>query len=111
MRKYGLVPLMARLLKSIHFDVVVNMMSTCQLCATQVRWISEYYCNLYSTYIHVFTQPSYQLAITTEGMIPDIVSHLSSDDLELKMQCSRAIFKCANDKVYSVSFNFYVLNY
>lgn len=36
MRKYGLVPLMARLLKSIHFDVVVNMMSTCQQCATQV---------------------------------------------------------------------------
>ncbi len=37
MRKYGLVPLMARLLKSIHFDVVVNMMSTCQQCASQVR--------------------------------------------------------------------------
>lgn len=51
-------------------------------------------------------QPSYQLAITTEGMIPDIVSHLSSDDLELKMQCSRAIFKCANDKVNSSRFDY-----
>lgn len=50
---------------------------------------------------HTPFQPSYQLAITTEGMIPDIVGHLSSDDLELKMQCSRAIFKCANDKVCS----------
>lgn len=42
MRKYGLVPLMARLLKSIHFDVVVNMMSTCQQCATQVRVDAEW---------------------------------------------------------------------
>lgn len=42
------------------------------------------------------------MAITTEGMIPDIVGHLNSDDVELKMQCSRAIFKCANDKVFFV---------
>lgn len=36
MRKYGLVPLMARLLKSIHLDVVIPIMGTCQHCATQV---------------------------------------------------------------------------
>lgn len=36
MRKYGLVPLMARLLKSIHLDVVIPIMGTCQHCASQV---------------------------------------------------------------------------
>lgn len=37
MRKYGLVPLMAKLLKSIHTDVVVPIMGTCSKCATQVK--------------------------------------------------------------------------
>lgn len=36
MRKYGLVPLMARLLKCDHLDVVIPIMGTCQHCATQV---------------------------------------------------------------------------
>lgn len=37
MRKYGLVPLMARLLKSIHEDVVIPIMATCSQCAYLVR--------------------------------------------------------------------------
>lgn len=41
MRKYGLVPLMARLLKSIHLDVVIPIMGTCQHCATQVNIIKK----------------------------------------------------------------------
>jgi hypothetical protein len=44
-------------------------------------------------------QGDYQLAIATEGMIHNIVVHLSSDNFDLKMQCSSAIFKCASDKV------------
>lgn len=36
MRTSGVVPLMARLLKSIHIDVVVPTMGTIQQCATQV---------------------------------------------------------------------------
>lgn len=76
MRRYGLVPLMARLLKSVHVDIVVPIMGTVQQCASLA---------------------SFQLAITTEGMITDIVNHLSSQNLELKMECSSAIFKCAND--------------
>ena len=80
MRKNGIVPLMGRLLKSIHIDVVVPTMGTIQQCASQ---------------------PTYQLAITTEGMIADIVSHLTSDNLDLKRQCSSAIFKCASDKTAS----------
>lgn len=34
-------------------------------------------------------------------MIPDIVYHLYSDNLEIKLQCSSAIFKCANNKAAS----------
>lgn len=37
MRKKGLVPLMARLLKSVHEDVVIPIMGTCASCATLVR--------------------------------------------------------------------------
>uniref|UniRef100_A0A182NFE7 Armadillo repeat-containing domain-containing protein n=1 Tax=Anopheles dirus TaxID=7168 RepID=A0A182NFE7_9DIPT len=78
MCKSGIVPLMGRLLKSVHIDVVVPTMGTIQQCASQAN---------------------YQLAITTEGMIFDIVSHLTSDNLDLKRQCSSAIFKCASDKI------------
>uniref|UniRef100_A0A182PF91 Armadillo repeat-containing domain-containing protein n=1 Tax=Anopheles epiroticus TaxID=199890 RepID=A0A182PF91_9DIPT len=80
MCKSGIVPLMGRLLKSVHIDVVVPTMGTIQQCASQAN---------------------YQLAITTEGMIFDIVSHLTSDNLDLKRQCSSAIFKCASDKTAS----------
>lgn len=31
-------------------------------------------------------------------MIPDIIEHLSSENIEIKLQCSSAIFKCASDK-------------
>ncbi|EDS32882.1 armadillo repeat-containing protein 4 [Culex quinquefasciatus] len=80
MCKGGIVPLMGRLLKSVHIDIVVPTMGTIQQCASQAN---------------------YQLAITTEGMIYDIVSHLTSDNLDLKRQCSSAIFKCASDKTAS----------
>lgn len=36
MRKSGIVPLMARLLKSCHTDVVIPIMGTIQECASQV---------------------------------------------------------------------------
>jgi len=42
MRKSGLVPLMGRLLKSIHIDVVVPTMGTVQQCASQVNFILKY---------------------------------------------------------------------
>lgn len=32
-------------------------------------------------------------------MIKEIVVHLSSDNVDLKMQCSSCIFKCASDKI------------
>lgn len=36
MRKFGLVPLMSRLLKSVHTDLIVPIMGTCQNCASEV---------------------------------------------------------------------------
>lgn len=36
MRKSGIVPLMARLLKSCHIDVVIPIMGTIQKCASEV---------------------------------------------------------------------------
>lgn len=41
MRKYGLVPLMSRLLKSIHIELVVPIMGTCQQCASEVDFIRD----------------------------------------------------------------------
>lgn len=43
------------------------------------------------------SQPKFQLAITTEGMISDIVNHLNSSNLDLKMEGSTALYKCAFD--------------
>ncbi|EDW77894.1 uncharacterized protein Dwil_GK24302 [Drosophila willistoni] len=77
MRKSGIVPLMARLLKSCHIDVVIPIMGTVQKCSSE---------------------PKFQLAITTEGMIADIVTHLSSECTDLKMEGSTAIYKCAFDE-------------
>lgn len=36
MRKCGLVPLMSRLLKSVHIDLIIPIMGTCQNCASEV---------------------------------------------------------------------------
>lgn len=44
-----------------------------------------------STYY--FFQPSYRLAIRTEGMIEDLVRNLKSENQELQMHCASAIFK------------------
>ncbi|KAJ4433774.1 hypothetical protein ANN_16086 [Periplaneta americana] len=41
----------------------------------------------------------YQLAVQTEGMIADMVRHLSDNDMELKKHCASAIFKCAQDSI------------
>lgn len=76
MRKSGIVPLMARLLKSCHLDIVIPVMGTIQKCASQEK---------------------FQLAITTEGMVADIVKHLNSPNIELQQEGSNALFKCSSD--------------
>lgn len=36
MRMFGLVPLISRLLKSVHIDLIIPIMETCQNCASEV---------------------------------------------------------------------------
>ncbi|XP_060598171.1 outer dynein arm-docking complex subunit 2-like isoform X1 [Ruditapes philippinarum] len=77
MRKAGAIPLLAKLLKSTHEDMLIPVVGTLQECASE---------------------PSYRLAIRTEGMIEDLVKNLKSADPELQMHCASAIFKCAEEK-------------
>jgi len=72
MRKAGAIPLLARLLKSVHESMLIPVVGTLQECASE---------------------PSYRLAIRTEGMIEDLVKNLKSENSELQMHCASAIFK------------------
>ncbi|XP_022916104.2 armadillo repeat-containing protein gudu [Onthophagus taurus] len=79
MMKCGIIPLLARLLRSIHMNVVIPTVGTIAQCASE---------------------ESYQLAIETEGMIKDIVKHLSAVDYpQLRQQCAATIFRCAESPV------------
>lgn len=77
MRRAGVIPLLASLLKSPHESMCIPVVGTLQECASE---------------------PSYRLAIRTEGMIEDLVKNLKSSNEELQMHCANAIFKCAEDK-------------
>lgn len=77
MRKAGAIPLLAKLLKSTHENMLIPVVGTLQECASE---------------------PSYRLAIRTEGMIEDLVKNLKSANQELQMHCASAIFKCAEEK-------------
>ncbi len=77
MRKAGAIPLLAKLLKSRHENMLIPVVGTLQECATET---------------------TYRLAIRTEGMIEDLVKNLKSDNSELQMHCASAIFKCAEEK-------------
>jgi len=70
--------LLARLLKSEHENMLIPVVGTLQECASE---------------------PSYGLAIRTEGMIEDLVKNMArSANPELQMHCASAIFKCAEEK-------------
>ncbi|NWX01330.1 ARMC4 protein, partial [Caloenas nicobarica] len=76
-RKAGGIPLLARWLKCSDANIVTPVVGTLQECASE---------------------PSYRLAIRTEGMIEYLVKNLSSEHEELQMHCASAIFKCGEDK-------------
>ncbi|CAI9563055.1 unnamed protein product, partial [Staurois parvus] len=63
-RKAGGIPLLARLLKSPHSNMLIPVVGTLQECASE---------------------PSYRLAIKTEKMIEDLVKNLNSENQELQM--------------------------
>ncbi|TRZ00635.1 hypothetical protein DNTS_005340 [Danionella cerebrum] len=79
-RRAGGIPMLARLLKSPHKNMLIPVVGTLQECASEV-----------------FLK-SYRIAIQAEGMIEDLVKNLSCDNQELQMHCASAIFKCAEDK-------------
>ncbi|NXL75566.1 ARMC4 protein, partial [Leptocoma aspasia] len=76
-RKAGGIPLLARWLKCSDTNILIPIVGTLQECASE---------------------PSYRLAIRTEGMIENLVKNLSSEHEELQMNCASAIFKCAEDE-------------
>ncbi|NXO07896.1 ARMC4 protein, partial [Oriolus oriolus] len=76
-RKAGGIPLLARWLKCSEANILIPIVGTLQECASE---------------------PSYRLAIRTEGMIENLVKNLSSEHEELQMHCASAIFKCAEDE-------------
>lgn len=78
MMKAGVVPLLARLLRSIHQDVVIPTAGTISRCGFD---------------------SSYQLAIQTEGMVKDLVRQLTNEDPLLRRYCAEAIFKCSEDPI------------
>ncbi|XP_075899182.1 outer dynein arm-docking complex subunit 2 isoform X2 [Nelusetta ayraudi] len=71
-RQAGGIPLLGRLLKSPHKNMLIPVVGTLQECASV---------------------ENYRIAIQTEGMIKDLVKNLSSDNDELQMHCASAIFK------------------
>uniref|UniRef100_A0A3P8S5X9 Outer dynein arm docking complex subunit 2 n=1 Tax=Amphiprion percula TaxID=161767 RepID=A0A3P8S5X9_AMPPE len=76
-RKAGGIPLLGRLLKSPHANMLIPVVGTLQECSSE---------------------ESYRVTIQTEGMIKDLVKNLRSDNDELQMHCASAIFKCAEEK-------------
>uniref|UniRef100_A0A8C9S6H0 Outer dynein arm docking complex subunit 2 n=1 Tax=Scleropages formosus TaxID=113540 RepID=A0A8C9S6H0_SCLFO len=76
-RRAGGIPLLARLLKSPHENMLIPVVGTLQECASE---------------------KSYRIAIQAEGLIEDLVKNLNSGNHELQMHCASAIFKCAEDK-------------
>lgn len=65
MRKYGMIPLIAKMMKTIHLDVAIPAIGLLQMCANET---------------------SFQLAIQTEKMVDDLITHLASPDKDLKVQ-------------------------
>ncbi|KAI1242632.1 hypothetical protein IHE44_0000168 [Lamprotornis superbus] len=76
-RRAGGIPLLARWLKCSHTNILIPVVGTLEECASE---------------------PSYRLAIRTEGMIENLVKNLSSEHEELQTHCASAIFKCAEDE-------------
>ena len=82
MQRAGAIPLLAKRLKSPHENMLIPVVGTLQECASE---------------------PSYRLAIRTEGMIEDLVKNLKSETDELQMHCASAIFKVRRAMLISIN--------
>lgn len=64
MRKYGIIPLIAKMLKTIHLDLATPAVGLLQMCSSE---------------------SSFQLAIQTEKMVIDLIKHLGNEDKDIKV--------------------------
>lgn len=75
--KYGLVQIIGKLLTVRHDDVAIAVLALCERC---------------------FTEVCFQLGISTEKMMPNIIKHLKSDNDQVKVRCCFALMTCAVDR-------------
>ncbi|XP_068942472.1 outer dynein arm-docking complex subunit 2 [Petaurus breviceps papuanus] len=76
-RKAGGIPLLARLLKSSHENMLIPVVGTLQECASEEH---------------------YRAAIKAERIIENLVKNLSSENEVLQEHCAMAIYQCAEDE-------------
>ncbi|KAM7063887.1 outer dynein arm-docking complex subunit 2 isoform 2-T2 [Molossus nigricans] len=76
-RKAGGIPLLARLLKTSHENMLIPVVGTLQECASE---------------------ESYRAAIKAERIIENLVKNLNSENEQLQEHCAMAIYQCAEDK-------------
>uniref|UniRef100_A0A673VLE7 Armadillo repeat containing 4 n=1 Tax=Suricata suricatta TaxID=37032 RepID=A0A673VLE7_SURSU len=76
-RKAGGIPLLARLLKTSHENMLIPVVGTLQECASE---------------------ENYRAAIKAERIIEDLVKNLNSTNEQLQEHCAMAIYQCAEDE-------------
>uniref|UniRef100_A0A2K6GIV7 Outer dynein arm-docking complex subunit 2 n=1 Tax=Propithecus coquereli TaxID=379532 RepID=A0A2K6GIV7_PROCO len=76
-RKAGGIPLLARLLKTSHENMLIPVVGTLQECASE---------------------ENYRAAIKAERIIENLVKNLSSENEQLQEHCAMAIYQCAEDE-------------
>ncbi|KAM5339855.1 outer dynein arm-docking complex subunit 2 isoform 2-T2 [Glossophaga mutica] len=76
-RKAGGIPLLARLLKTSHGNILIPVVGTLQECASE---------------------ENYRAAIKAERIIENLVMNLSSENEQLQEHCAMAIYQCAEDE-------------
>ncbi|OBS82025.1 hypothetical protein A6R68_23985, partial [Neotoma lepida] len=76
-RKAGGIPLLARLLKTSHEDMLIPVVATLQECASE---------------------ENYRAAIKAERIIENLVKNLNSENEQLQEHCAMAIYQCAEDE-------------
>jgi len=78
MRKVGAIPVLAELLCNVEdVNILIPAMNTLQECASDAN---------------------YRTAIRNLGLVAQLVRHVKSDNLELKMHCASAIRKICEDR-------------
>ncbi|XP_053428821.1 outer dynein arm-docking complex subunit 2 [Nycticebus coucang] len=76
-RRAGGIPLLARLLKTSHENMLIPVVGTLQECASE---------------------ENYRASIKAERIIENLVKNLNSENEQLQEHCAMAIYQCAEDE-------------